>query len=693
MKNKSNILLKVVHIIALLLVCSVGYGQKMISSSNAKSIICNPADFNFSVAQGADSQGCYYDVGFKQIWSYTPPMLCDVNQLPHGVIVEFTGATIISTQFLSGFSGNWWFLSATQTPTSVMNSSYVYWNKQPGGTCANPTNAIPSNQPKSVRIRVNPISNNVTVIVRNLIGGSWPAGWTTIAPGFWDCGQSFTFAPPQPLPQYYIGLDIAVCVNYYTALNITPTPPVGSTVEWYFNTNTNNNNCPSTLPPTGWTGPYQGSTFNTNYLINPYYCYVAVIKTGCFTYYSNIRRITVCNGPPNGSITSTPVPPYPALVNIGGEYHACQNWSGTLTLTPVPNTCTPIIRWKKRWQFYNGSSWGSWSPWTLLGTSLSLQTGLLTPGNGCKIRIEYIATMANICGPVPKSFVIVIDNFPNGGTINTLTALSVDVGIGTQIAPIVCKETRLSHQTVCGKPDHWESRMETAPCSGNYGTWTVIPNSNGTSTWWTNPYPLTQTTQYRVWVVNGACNLPTNGIYSQTITVNVIPDPTVSITTNTNLLCSGTQPTLTATANLPLQCIPNIPVSYKWWKDGTQIVGATSSTYNPTSPGNYYVTFSSNYCSKIVTSNVIPICYPKLQIIGPCCMCPATATTPAETITLTANMLYMVPCSSSCNITYLWSTGATTQQISTSQPGTYLVTATCGPCVQSTSFTVTLCPH
>ena len=157
---------------ALLLVSTVAYSQKMISSSKGAkmagkpammAVICNPGDFNITVNQGYDNQGCYYDSGFSPIWSYTPGTLCNVNQLPHGMYIEFTGATIISTS-----TTNPCLSSAPRT----LGSNFVYWNKEPLGTCASPTNAIPSNPLISVRIRVNQISNTVSVTLRNLISPS-----------------------------------------------------------------------------------------------------------------------------------------------------------------------------------------------------------------------------------------------------------------------------------------------------------------------------------------------------------------------------------------------------------------------------------------------------------------------------------------------------------------------------------------
>lgn len=678
------------------------FSQQVISSpQNAMLITCNMMDYNFAVTMGYDDQlGCFFDIESMPLWTYTPGggQICHPEQLPHGLYIELTGATINSTTINNDFilwPGNPWLVGSTQTPVSVSGSNYVYWNRKPepvGADCSNATSPIPSNQLKTVRVYVQLQSSPVTVTVANLIGAAWPAGWSPPLPiGYIDCGWIFTFS--EPVINYSIGPDQDVCANEFLQLTLTPPPPAGSKVYWY---KSHTVPCPVFDPDNLgllWLGPYQGNGLNTNALNLPT-CYVAVIQTECYTYVSNIRTITICNGPPNPSISAVPSPPYGNLIDINnlGILHACTNWDGELQLTPTPFPCSTTINWTMHWRYLTTDPWSAWS--ASLGTTESLQTGLLSTDN-CNKIYEFKADLVNACGQGTSTITIIVDKQPSIGDIRTLTPYAPDVGMGPDnLHPIVCKETRLKYNSECGEVAYWESTEETALCSGNYGLWNIIPGSDGTPEWWTNPDPLTKTMQYRVWIENGACFAPppntnplTNGVFSNPITVLVIPDPVVSITANTTLLCPGAVPILTATTNLPPSCMSNVPVAYQWYKNGNPISGANNATYSVTGPGNYWVVFSSVFCEEIVRSNVITICKPLLTINGPCCICP-----PGETVYLIAEFKYMDPCIGSCNYTYSWSTGDVTQQISITQPGTYSVTVSCGLCTQSGSITVISCP-
>ncbi len=650
--------------------------------------ICDNAEYNISIVQGTNSSNdCYYDITFDPKWNHVTGMDCDINQLPHGLFVGFTNAIINNTSILGGTTASdLWVNNATQT----LGSNYVYWNSEPLGSCANPINAIPSEPFITVRVSVTPTSNNVSVEVKNLIGLSWPNSWQSPVPtGFSDCGITKHFSPPSPAPTYDIGNDISVCVGTLMQLVISPPPPAGSEIDWYFSTD---NPCPGIDPTmSGWTLPsYQGPSFNAGYLTDSNYCFVAKIKTGCYTYYSNIRQIEVCDGIHSGTISADPTSNYQVLedVNANNEWHACMAWEGDLLLTLNPNVCAPSISWEMR-EKHNDQTWSSWN--SIPGTN-QISTGLLV-SDSCNRSFQYRAKMQNACGTAYANYTIVIDGMPYGGVITAQTNDPVDIGIGTLVQPIVCDETRLVFHSSCGTPMHWEFREEITPCSGNYPVdWDTIQGSQGTNQWWTNPSLLTKNTQYRVWVENGACNNyppttipPSNGVYTAPITVMVIPDPTVSITTNTNLICGGTSPTLQALSTL--NCIPvNIPTSYQWYRDGFLIPGATSTTYNPSVPGNYYVIKTSDHCHESAVSNVIPICEPKLDIIGPCCICPG------DTVLLEAVISNMDACIGLCIPTYVWSTGHTTQQILIDSPGTYTVTVNCGSCILTHNITITECP-
>lgn len=682
---KYNITKKAIRlIIGLLLIGNAAFGQKMRSHTEELRMAsnCVYTDYNITATQGADAQGCYYDIAFNLLWTAGTMSGCNQNDLPHGVCVEFTGTTITST----GAPITAWISGAIRNPASVLGSNFVYWTKQPLGTCTTLVNEIPNNVPQNVRIRVGPATGPVNVYVKILSGNSWtsaspptwvpPANqsdWTAISlpyRNYWLCGMDYTFNPPSIT--YNIGPNTSVCSGTFMVLNLSPAPPAGSTVTWY----RSNTPCPSVNPwdVAGWGAPAQigGNSYNTNAMTNNT-CFVAVVTTGCWSYISNVRTVTVCPDAPSASISATPVNPYPVLQYINNQWRACLQWQGTLTLAPTAFPCPTTITW---WLKYTGTT--VWTQITLPPNQTYYNTNLLylLSSLGCYTGYDFQVKLVNACGTTILPFTIFIDNIADKGIIKTQTSAFYDVGSGTNTAPILCygMGTRLVHTTTCGKIKWWEYRDEITPCSNNFpSTWIIAPGSNGTATWFTNN--LIKTRQYRALVENGGCNddppLPDQGIYSNPFTVTVKPELTVNIATTSNLLCMN--PVLTASTSYGPPC--NYPIaSYQWYFNGTLIPGATGLTYHPTGPGNYSVEVSDGQCKSKATSNVITICDAKLVVKSPCCVCLNETVTVSAVVTYSPNNCGPIP-------TYLWSNGATTPSIQVTQQGNYSVTVTWGTCI------------
>jgi large repetitive protein len=131
------------------------------------------------------------------------------------------------------------------------------------------------------------------------------------------------------------------------------------------------------------------------------------------------------------------------------------------------------------------------------------------------------------------------------------------------------------------------------------------------------------------------------------ITVNDLPAiPTITAGGPTTF-CAGSSVTLTS----------NIGTSYLW------STGATTQSINATIAGSYTVRVSNaNGCQSaastatIITVNLLPVT-PTITAGGPITFCTGGS------VTLT----------SSADLNYLWSTGATTQSINATTPGTYTV--------------------
>lgn len=110
-----------------------------------------------------------------------------------------------------------------------------------------------------------------------------------------------------------------------------------------------------------------------------------------------------------------------------------------------------------------------------------------------------------------------------------------------------------------------------------------------------------------------------------------------------------------------LSCNAVSGATYHWNLNGTAIPNTNSTTYYAYTPGNYSVTIISGGCpvtSSYVTVNFNPVPNtPSINVSGSLTYCGGGS------VTLTAPSGYG----------YLWSTGATTQSILVTQPGTYTV--------------------
>ena len=165
------------------------------------------------------------------------------------------------------------------------------------------------------------------------------------------------------------------------------------------------------------------------------------------------------------------------------------------------------------------------------------------------------------------------------------------------------------------------------------------------------------TTTYSVTVGSGSCTAGD----THTVTVNTPPAATITPSGPTTF-CAGGSVTLTASAG----------ASYVWSN------GATTQQINVNSSGTFTVQVSDGTCSTTsapVTVTVQPL--PVVTITGP------TATCAAAPVTLDAGPGFA---------SYLWSNGATTQQITVSPASTqtFSVTVSNGTCSASDSHTVTV---
>ncbi len=670
-------------LLLLLLVNGAANSQRMISSADPTDrniVFCNPADYNFTITQGSNLTGCYYDISFNLNWSVGGMSLCSPMQFPHGFYVSVSGATITSTGPLSS-----WFTGSTLTTSG--NSRY--WNKAPLGTCTSLVNEIMPNTLQSVRIYVSTSAacTPVRVSATILYGNSWTVpAWTPVNitamqslpyKAYWDCGMDTTFTCANV---YHIGDNFTICTGTDTTLHLLGNVPgvLPQWVKWY--TAPCSTNPPTTHPPAApWTLVQStGLDFNTNAITSCSY-YMAVINNGCNTFYSNLLKIDVCPGKPVATPTITTGP---GSNPLNTQNHACNSWSGQFSVAVSPSaSCTPTKSW---WKRVDGG------PWSSIGgdvfTTVPQNFSILS--DQCTTRYDIQARLGNVCDTTRVDFTIYIDKPAVGGHINTLSTDPWDIGTGpNNTSPILCYNTgtRLTHATICGEIKRWEYRDELSPCSNTFSSWVPAAGSDGTSVWWTNR--LIKTRQYRALVVNGACT-GLNARYSDTITVKVKPKLTVNISSPSSIICTSSL--LTANTSYGAPC--NYPIaSYQWYLNGAAISGAVSATYTATAAGNYTVVAFDGNCGK-GTSDPVKLCKPALAISGPCCICDNTAIPDVNSIcaTVTENC-GIVPTGWKWFKNGVTIPSATTSCISVQSSGTYTVEVHVGSCVLTQTIVIAPC--
>ena len=188
----------------------------------------------------------------------------------------------------------------------------------------------------------------------------------------------------------------------------------------------------------------------------------------------------------------------------------------------------------------------------------------------------------------------------------------------------------------------------------------------------------------------------TSGDVEKEFTFNIY-NPSVSntyITPNTpTTICAGSSTTLTAHANVNPTAAT---VSYQWKKNGADISGATSATYNATEAGEYtcVITATQGSCSKSATPNAATVAV-STPSVGTIALAGQTICG-GNTATLTPTIS-----GSEGTLSYQWSTGGnpipdatsasyTTPELTSTTTYTFSVTATVGTCTDTKNVSATV---
>ncbi|SCY88921.1 gliding motility-associated C-terminal domain-containing protein [Flavobacterium caeni] len=446
-----------------------------------------------------------------------------------------------------------------------------------------------------------------------------------------------------PLPTATIASNVTVCSGGSATVTFTGTP--NATVTY-------------TASPGGTqTITLNGSgtaTITGNYTTTTTYTLVSIVSSGT----------PACTRPLTGSVVVTVLPVPTATISANATI--CSGQSATVTFTGTPNATVT----------YTANPGGT-------------QTITLNGAGTATLTNTYTTT---------TTFTLV--SITTAGTPSCTVPLTGSITITVLPPPTA---TIAANTTVCSGANATVTFTGTPNATITYtvnpgGTQTITLNGSGTATL-TNAYTITTTYTLVSVASTGtpSCTTPLNA----TITITVVPPPTVSISSNATV-CPNGSATVTFTGT------PNATVTYTANPGGTQTITLNASG-TATLTNNYTVTTTytlvsvattgtpscSQPASGTITITVQPL--PTATIASNATVCSggsATVTfmgTPNATVTYTANpggtQTIVLNASGTATLTNTYTTTttytlvsvATTGTPSCSQPVTGTVTITVAP--------------
>lgn len=381
--------------------------------------------------------------------------------------------------------------------------------------------------------------------------------------------------------------------------------------------------------------------------------YRAIVTNGTCNDTSNVATIAVNPDVAGGTLS-------------GGPAESCAT-SGTFTLTLSGHVGTPV-RWEKM-----QVSEGSWTNMSLaIGTTSHNVTPALTDTTYYRVLLYQPS-----CGFA----------FSTVRMIN-VTA-SAAVGTAAAIDPIRCsgQSANVYVPSYTGTIQ-WQERVPPSL------VWANVSGS-GTGQIY-NTGALTQTTEYRAVVTNGACSVNSN-----TVSVTVTAAPAIGTIPSNVTICSGTNTNLTVSSSTGGVQWQQSNDGITGWINVVGGSGGTSNTYNtPTlTADRYYRVMATTACAS-VTSNVVEVEVAPDPAVSnfttPAAICSGTSTAPLGA-TLNAGTVGVWSCTS-CNGGFTNSTDPNAQYVSApSDNGTIALTWTtispgCSNDVNSRNLSVTQGP-
>lgn len=368
--------------------------------------------------------------------------------------------------------------------------------------------------------------------------------------------------------------------------------------------------------------------------------------------------VTTTNACGSAQATQTiSIIPIPTISVNNANVNLCSGQSSTVTATSNATTYT-------------------WSPGSINTNSIVLNTAGI-----------YTVSTSNLCGSTSTTVDVVVTSVPtvslasssssicasgqtasltlsgssgtytwsNSGSASTNTVNTPGVYTATVTTPSCGSATTSITIGTSPLPTVSISVPSTTVCSGSSLTFTA--NSSDANYLWTGgatAQTLSVNTSSIVVTTTNAC-----GSSQATQTLNIIPIPTLTLSTNIVSLCAGQ--TATVQANI------NTPVTYTW------STGVNTSSVSLNSAGVFSCGVS-NACGNASESVTVTV--------G---ALPSTTASATQTLLCSGQTTTL---STSGIGTYLWSNGVTTQTMPVSNSGVYTVTLTnsCGTAVSSVTI-------
>ncbi|MEM6316287.1 MAG: PKD domain-containing protein [Bacteroidota bacterium] len=311
------------------------------------------------------------------------------------------------------------------------------------------------------------------------------------------------------------------------------------------------------------------------------------------------------------------------------------------------------------------------------------------PADACSYSVTYQAVIKSVCGSSTCSATIRLDN-------DNADVGQISISYPNKLMPYCPgQDVTLSYEPACvGEPPMWNWHY-----SEDGTNYTAIPTA-GTQNPVYNTNRLFKTTWFMVTKQNGVCTTPDSTIIKIDVKDSLRVNQFTAIPadacrkTGVNLNVAFT-PCTSGTAN---SC--NCDYTIRWYKNGQVIhlgnyanspatFNYVDASLNGDYSGNYYAVVSDNCCNQTQKSAIVPIAPPmKVLALGPCFQCFD------ETVTLNG---VVENASGACTYQWYFSNGGSptpvgsTQNIFVNQPGTYVFEATCGSCIEQSTFVLKQC--